>query len=288
MLAMPDAALAAREVRVYEVTVNESAESAAQLSAALRTALIRATGETDVAADPQLADVVANPRRYLQLLRPVAGGTQIVFDGAALDRALLAAGRTLWPRTRPVVLVLLDGIELRTRVERVAEQRGLPVIVQALGADGGASDPLATARRAGADYALSVSSAGDAYTFQLSTPPGAAGLARRWSGSLEAGIDALADMLAQHSTHLLALPDLETIVEVSGLESLRDYAEVTRLIGALPGVKSAQLAVLGRDRASWRLIARGGEDAVEGALAADTRFTIMERSGGRLAVRYRR
>src|SRR5688500_6110261 len=98
---------AGRIVRVYEAAV-ASAESAAALEDAIRQVLVRATGRRDAGSDPALAAIIANASNYVQQYRPAAGGgTEVVFDGNALEQAITAAGRNVWERERPFTLVVL-------------------------------------------------------------------------------------------------------------------------------------------------------------------------------------
>src|SRR5687767_4341316 len=93
-------AFAGRMVRVYEVTVR-NADSSAALQDAMRQVLARTTGQRDAGTDPALGQVVANAARYVQAYRSAPGGaTQIVFDGAAIERDIVAAGRAVWQRER--------------------------------------------------------------------------------------------------------------------------------------------------------------------------------------------
>ncbi|HEX7417901.1 MAG TPA: DUF2066 domain-containing protein, partial [Steroidobacteraceae bacterium] len=134
------------EVQVYEVSVTPAAgESVAQ--AALRAALIRATGKRDADSDAALAPLLADAPRYLRSSRPTTGGTVLVaLDGPAVERAIVAAGRPLWSPERPLTLVALQpaptGEEARRALELAAARRGLPISltgVGALGATAGAA-----------------------------------------------------------------------------------------------------------------------------------------------------
>ena len=74
--------------------------------------LVRATGARDAANDPALAGVLAQAQHYVIATRPAAARQQpttVIFDGAALERDITAAGRTVWGSERPVLLVVLTG-----------------------------------------------------------------------------------------------------------------------------------------------------------------------------------
>src|SRR5687767_273628 len=104
-------AAALRQVRVYEVTVASQTDSAVQAQAGLRQVLVRATGSRDAANDPALANVLAQAETYVIAKRPptTGSGTVVVYDAAALERDITAAGRTVWANERPLLMVVLTG-----------------------------------------------------------------------------------------------------------------------------------------------------------------------------------
>ncbi len=294
-------AWAMRTIRVYDIAVPNAGPSAFQ--DAMRIAVIRATGQRDADQDPALQMLIAEARRYAQVVRPVAGGgTNITFDGAAIDRALVAAGKSLWPRDRPVVLLIVEGAtdaaataELATQVESLAAARGLPMIVQwgsASGATLASRDAaLAAARRATADYALLAAPAGSGrYELRLWVPEALETRlpASNWSGDLLAGVHGAADALAGSSIGLAVQPELETELGVAGVSTLRDYVDVTRSLNGIAGVKALQLLEIGNGTAIYRLVIRGGDDTLQAALASDTQFNSIARSASRLNVVFRR
>ena len=86
---------AGREVRVYEVDIE--GRSPAALQDAMREALIRATGRRESAADPALAGLIAAAPRYVKTYTTgPRGEAQVVFDSAAVERAISDAGRSPW------------------------------------------------------------------------------------------------------------------------------------------------------------------------------------------------
>src|SRR5215469_3263723 len=124
---------AGRPVRVYEV--DTEGQTPAALQDAMRQALVRATGRRESADDPAFANLVSDAPRYVKTYTTgPRGEPQVVFDGAAVERAIGAAGRSAWPHERPFTLVVLDpprarGSEdaARAELERVAAERGLPI-----------------------------------------------------------------------------------------------------------------------------------------------------------------
>ncbi|HQX46964.1 MAG TPA: DUF2066 domain-containing protein, partial [Steroidobacteraceae bacterium] len=97
LLASFATAEATRAVRVYDVTVRDSVP--AQVArAAMRLALVRATGRRDAASDSALAFLLSDAQQYVRSSRPGANGsTDVSLDGDAIERAILAAGRAVWP-----------------------------------------------------------------------------------------------------------------------------------------------------------------------------------------------
>src|SRR4030081_2630038 len=124
---------AGRPVRVYEVDVE--GQSGAAVQDAMRQGLVRATGRRESADDPALASVLADATKYVKgyAVGP-RGQAQVVFDAAAVEQAISAAGRSSWDRERPFTLVVLRPPRnraaedaARAELERVAAERGLPI-----------------------------------------------------------------------------------------------------------------------------------------------------------------
>src|SRR5581483_9380717 len=102
----PLSAWAARAVHVYEVDV--SGQSTTALQEAMRQALVRATGRRESANDPALASLIDDAPKYVKSYSPgPRGETQVIFDRVAVDKAIAAAGRSVWDPERPFTLVVL-------------------------------------------------------------------------------------------------------------------------------------------------------------------------------------
>src|ERR1700694_4504689 len=130
---LPLSSWAGRPVRVYEVDVGGQAGAAVQ--EAMRQAVVRAPGRRESADDPALASVLAEATRYVKsyAVGP-RGESQVVFDGAAVEQAITAAGRSIWDHERPFTLAVLSPPRnraaedaARAELERVAAERGLPI-----------------------------------------------------------------------------------------------------------------------------------------------------------------
>ncbi|MGH8295641.1 MAG: DUF2066 domain-containing protein, partial [Steroidobacteraceae bacterium] len=133
--ALPAAAWAARPVPVFQVDV--AGQSAPDLQQAMRDALVRATGRRESASDPVLAGLIADAPKYVQSYdRGPQGELQVIFNGAAVDKAIAAVDRSVWDPSRPFTLVVLypppdqaDQAADQAALEQAAEQRGLPISI---------------------------------------------------------------------------------------------------------------------------------------------------------------
>ncbi|HLA71898.1 MAG TPA: DUF2066 domain-containing protein [Steroidobacteraceae bacterium] len=308
VLGFSQRAEATRQVRVYEATVSSQTEAAVQAQAALRQVLVRATGARDAANDPALAGLLANAQAYVLGTRPAGSGSSalvVMFDGAALERDIIAAGRSIWLSERPVLLVVLTGgpasgaFESRRQVEgaldAAASRRGQPISVArpealSLPATGDipADAALAAGRIRGADAVLvgngDAVPGGGPWRWTLN----AFGNSETWNGTLEEGIHGSADILARNSAAYAALPELAILVEVEGVPALKDYARVAELLGAANGVRSVQLAEASGNRAIFAVVARGGVDVVQTGLGGNAHLERADpQAGGTIAYRYR-
>ena len=137
--AVPALCLASREVPVFTVPV--AAQTPAALQQAMQAVLVRATGHTSAATDPQLASLVANAAQYVQGYQHGGQGQLLVdFNGDALAQAISAAGRNVWNADRPFTLIVLspppDASQQATdaaAVQQAAEARAMPISVVPLG-----------------------------------------------------------------------------------------------------------------------------------------------------------
>ncbi len=290
-------ALAARDVHVGEVhTV--ATESSAAFEEAMRTALVRITGQPDADQDPAFADLISNARRYVQILDPASNppGVMVKLDAAAIERAVVAAGRHVWPRERPLVLMALaqtptdfDQGAARQALEQAASLRGLPVSVSDA-PDSLLADPqlardaaLAAARAQGADAALigrAQSEGNWHWTFF-----GPANVAY-FDGSLDSGIQGAATALANHTERVLALPPAAVSVQINGVSTLRDYAAVSGILGGLSGVRSVAMSEAGTNSATFHVSLSGGGDGLLALLAGNAHLHAVSADAGTLAFQY--
>ena len=291
-------AIAARPVRVYEVAV-PNGEAAAMLQQAMRAVLVRATGRRDAAADPAYAGLVQDAQRYLRSERPLPDArTQVVFDGAAIEHEILAGGHSVWDSERPFTLVVLSpplsgpaADSARRSLEEVAEQRGLPIglvpipLVDGAGHELGSDLLLQSARGLGADDLLiGKADPGASGVWQWTLLSGLA--PESWSGGFDAGINGAADALARVQVSSGPVAEAEALVQVNGVTTLADYAALERLLGELPGARNASIEQASGATVLFRVLIRGGADALSRALASAPHLTSAGAANARLTYDY--
>jgi hypothetical protein len=296
--ALPLPALAGRVVRPYEVAVE--GQSAPAVQSAMRQALVRATGRRESADDPALASVVAEAPRYVKgyAVGP-HGESQVVFDAAAVDQAINAAGRSIWDHERPFTLVVLIPPRpraaedaARAELERVAAERGLPIsllpltVVDAQGNLLAAPAILESAQRYGGDQVLvgrgDPAGPDGALQWTLYTRS----VSESWNGPLAAGIDHTVDLLVPQQGTSLAQAEAQTRVRIDGIAGLTDYAAVARLLESAPGVRRANIAAADADSVVFDVTVRGGATGLAEALAGSPRLTRTSPAGAPPAYRY--
>ena len=276
----PLPAWAARAVHVYEVDV--SGQSTTALQEAMRQALVRATGRRESASDPAFASLIEDATKYVKPYSPgPRGENQVIFDRAAIERAIVAAGRSVWDPERPFTLVVLypppsraDADAARGALEQEAAARGLLIsvipltIVDSSGAELGRDALLATAQRYGGDELLVGRTDAGAPAGQYQWTLYTSFSSQSWSGQLAAGIDGTVDQLAPaQGGASLAQTEARVLVEVQGVATLSDYANVERILESVPGVRGANIARAGGNSVTFDITARGGSEAIDHALA---------------------
>ncbi len=302
----PPLAAAATVAGLYEGTVPGEASDAgrgAAAEAALRQVVVRVTGSRAAGADPALAPLYASAARYVQTLRPAAGGLVTVgFDADALDTALVRAGQPLWGRARPATLVVLvlerpdaprtlvGGVEAdeKRAIDRAAQLRGVPLAWPGA-LDAAATESLveaAGARRG--DMLLEYATRYDA-SGVLAGRATAAGVEWSWflpvgqgsvAGAAEDGVHAVADRYAAALTsgqgNVIALLP----IVVTGTRGPADLATVAAVLAGIPNVRGVQLERATGGDVTFRVNFRGDLDALRRALAAGGRLLPQEGEPG--------
>jgi hypothetical protein len=303
MLALSLAAATAwgnRAVRIYEVDLH-GGQTPAALQDAMREALVRATGRRESATDPAFAALIAAAPSYVKGYDNAArGGTQVVFDAAAVERAIVAAGRTVWEDERPFTLVMLypplpraAEESARTELERAAIARGLPISlipVSPLDSSGNELNRtglMQLAQKYGGDAVLvgraDVASPSARWQWTLHTNF----TSESWSGPLAAGIDNAVDNLAAPQGATLAETEAEARIQIEGVNGLSDYAAVERILASLPGARRSGVVAADGSQVVFQVLIRGGSGAVSRALSGSTHLVAAEAAGNPLTYQYR-
>ncbi|MGH8199998.1 MAG: DUF2066 domain-containing protein [Steroidobacteraceae bacterium] len=114
-----------------------------------------------------------------------------------------------------------------------------------------------------------------------------------WSGALTAGIDGTVDLLAPAAGATVANGAGETEVEIEGVSSLADYANIELMLGAVPGVRAANIRQVTGDSILFDLTVRGGGATIDRALTSSPSFSRVAPAtpagggSGLLVYRYR-
>ncbi|MGC1730792.1 MAG: DUF2066 domain-containing protein, partial [Steroidobacteraceae bacterium] len=284
--ALPPSAWALRPVMVYEVDLDS--QSATALQDAMREALVRATGRRESAQDPALGSIVTEAAKYVKSYATgPRGEPQVVFDAAAVERAIGTAGRSLWDNERPFTLVVLspppartDADSDRALIEHAAEQRGLPIsmipltVVDANGNALGADALLEAAQSYGGDQVLVGRTDSATAPGQLQWTLYTRAASDSWSGPLTDGVDHTVDLLAPPPGASAGTEEVAaTSVQIEGVNGLTDYANLERLLQSVPGVRQAGVTeVTAAGVVTFEVSVRGGAAGLERALAGSTRL----------------
>jgi hypothetical protein len=111
-----------------------------------------------------------------------------------------------------------------------------------------------------------------------------------WSGPLTAGIDDTVDALAPPLGAAAANAPGQMEVEIEGVSSLADYANIELMLGAVPGVSAANIRQVSGDSVLFDLTVRGSGATVDRALSSSPSFTRVAsptQGAGALVYRYR-
>lgn len=94
-----------------------------------------------------------------------------------------------------------------------------------------------------------------------------------WSGPLTAGIEDTVDLLAPPAGAAATSASGETEIEIEGVTTLADYANIELMLGAVPGVSRADVKQVSGDSVVFDVTVRGGGAAVDRALSSSPSFT---------------
>jgi hypothetical protein len=267
----------------------------------MREALVRATGRRESATDPALASIISDAQTYVKgYATPTRAQPQVIFDGVAVERAIVAAGRSAWDRNRPFTLVVLypppaRGAEeaARAELDQVAISRGLPITVVPLSPVDASGNDLSRdafmqmAQRYGGDAVLVGRADTGTANGQLQWTLYTSFSSESWSGPLSAGINGAVDNMAPAQGGSLAQTEAGARVEIDNVATLTDYANIERILESAPGVRRVNVGAATGSVVMFDVVARGGGDAISHALTGSTHLARSDASSARLAYQYR-
>lgn len=290
---------------LYSVTVPYAGNNEIAFREAMRDILIRVTGRPDAPDLEHLAPLVAEASRYVVSFRRSPGGQlAVAFDGPAIENAVDASGLAYWGSERPLTLVFLaldrgagrrvlvhagaTGDE-RSRIERGAARRGLPVVWPGPGDDlvralqqawSGEHAPLIeAARRYGAEGVLiGRATPGPSGSATVEWTFAAAGLTARAVGELEAGPDLAADRYASLYASRGAAQRSEQVVTVMGVATIEDYVRAMEALSRLPPVRGVAVDEVTPDAVSFLVNVRGDPASLPEAILRDGRLAGVDAS----------
>ncbi len=293
---------------------------------ALVQVMVKLTGDRSVSQRPQLRVFIANAVRMVQqfsyrdlpddmpLLEEEYRHLLVVnFDQAGVRQALVEAGVPIWARTRPETLLWLavedrgsryllaanQSAEIQGQLEKVASQRGLPIMLPLLDLEDQMqlsyadvwgdfqSDLLRASERYGAEVVL----VGRMYrTFDgrwqarwsLYDSTASKEIARRWQieandqpAALANGIEGAADRIAQRYAQVYSIGgDDSVMLSVMAVDDLQAYARATAYLESLDMVSAVQATRVFADEVLFKLDIRGD---LEGLVQAITLGNTLDR-----------
>jgi hypothetical protein len=286
---------------LYQATVplpdRSEASKPGAFEAALRVVLTRVTGRRVADEEAAFAPLLGNARRYAQQYRETQDGQLwVAFDGAAIDRWLAQNNQPLWGRDRPSTYVWLavpgaqagtvitaeSTSDLKAAIDVAANQRGAPVMWPS----------AADLQRNHLDYAA-VTSASAATLADLGHRAGSDGTligrantansaavvrctflyqdrSNEFSGAAVEGINRAADTYA--SLFAVSGAAAPAVIEVGGVNDLKDYAYVQSYLESLAIVSHVAVESLNGNVVRFRLTTRGGAGALQNALPLSGRL----------------
>lgn len=291
-------AAAATVGNLYEAEQAVETTREAAFVAALRTVVVRVSGQRDAPA--RLGAALNDPNRYVQSFGTTADGRlQVGFDSRSIDRLLLDAGLGVWGRERPAVLVLLNVIgpqgeqiwvadqppsAVKDMIEAAARQRGLPLVWPNIPPAAVSEDTaLDEAERFRANATLLGRATQGSVQWTLISQDGSA----RAAGTLEDGIHLAADEFAR--VFVSAGSSLGNVqLEVAGITDLDAYAATLNYLEGMTQVSAVSLEQVSGDVMRFKLAVRGDLQTLRRAFGLDNRLVLQEAAGdGRLVLRYR-
>lgn len=286
--------------------------------AALIAVLARVSGSALAANAAAVDEMFPVPAAYVIQYRPGNGDTLwVAFDGEAVERVLRGAGQTVWGRDRPLTLVWLAvdwgqgereivaasepdrlaqesrsidrNLLLRQRLLDIAAERGLPLAFPLLDTVdlqsvtfsdiwGGFDERIvAASKRYEANSVLigrvqPSTSQQDRWTYVFGDET------RTWTGSAEAVVAQIADLLAAEFAVGGDSPMERVALNVSGIHDVDAYGSLQKLLAGVNLIEAFRIERVAGDTVSYQVDVRGGAPRLRRAL----RFAgLLEQDSGR-------
>jgi len=283
-------------VAVYQAVVPLAGATEADRSAAfgdaLRTAAVRASGQSDAGSSPVIAAAAADPQRYVQQYSTTADHMlKVGFDARAMDQLLQQARLPFWPLERPVTVVLLvvpsvaggeravlasERVPERTVIERAALARGLPIAWP--------QQSVAAAQVRAVLAGTQGAAAPEAWGGQALLAGAGSGAIVAWrfienrqsalaDGDLKRGVDLAADTLAARYAPPSSRGSSTIAVRVGGIEDLRAYAGLVNYLESLSIMRAVVVQGLADRVVSLDLTLRGDLELLRRVVALDNHLT---------------
>ena len=267
---------------------SEAAQTAA-FQTALKTVLVRLTGNRNADQDPALAPLVNEARRFVQQYRAAADDELwVAFDGAAVERWLTQNGQPLWGHERPSTFVWLavmstgtvltrdDTSELKSDLDAAAAARGIvllwpsPADLQSnridysAVANGGPAVLAQLGRLLGGEGTLIGRASGTGAAASVRWTHVFQDRSSEFSGTLE-GVNHAADVYAE--IFAASGAPMPVDIEVSGVNDVRGYANVENYLESRAFISHVSVEALTGETVRFRLTTRGGAESLQRALA---------------------
>lgn len=287
-------ALAATLDDLYETAQPITTSQDAAFLDALRTVVVRVSGQRDAPA--RLGSALTNPRQYVQRFGVTENNVlQVGFDDVSVDRLLTQAGLPIWGRERPATMIVLSLDEAggewasldvspmdKERIARVAHERGVPLHWGALDsqdrntlfASQDEASLLPIARRNNANALLIGRGRRDALQWTLASVDGLS----QSSGSIEEGVhfaaDAFAKVFAAAGNSLT-----HVTVDVAGITNLDAYASTLNYLEGMTLVRNVAVQSVTGDVLRFRLAVRGDATTLQRSISLDNRLVPVQGTG---------
>ena len=274
--------------------------------AALVEILMRVSGSALASNEEAVAELFPNPSSYVTQFRPGEDDTLWVsFDGRAIERVLRSSGQTFWGAERPLTLIWLavdwgqgtreiiaaddpDRTQhesrsidrnrmVRERLLEIGQRRGLPLAFPLLDTTdlqsvtftdiwGGFDEAVIDASERYNVSSILIgrirpgTSQRDRWSYYFS------GLETPLSGTPEAVLGGVADLLAAEFAIAGDAPIETVMVNISGVVSVEAYGSVQAILKEITLIEGFAISEVAGDKVTYRVEVRGGPERLGRAL----------------------